>query len=101
MKFKQNNWGILQGAIIALVFFVACYLILPYGFSKYEQNSVEKAYELIFSYGNLVQEKVFSLAAIGILLPFYFFFKKQYYKQAYGCIFVAMAYTITLISLYL
>tara|TARA_R110001592_G_scaffold363221_2_gene681590 strand:- start:1428 stop:1733 length:306 start_codon:yes stop_codon:yes gene_type:complete len=101
MKFKQTNWGILQGALIALLFFAACYFILPYGFSQYTDGDVEKAYKLIFSYGNLVQEKVFSLSAIGILLPFYFFFKKQYNKQAYGCIFVAMAYTITLIAVYL
>jgi hypothetical protein len=101
MKFKQTNWGILQGALIALLFFAASYLILPYGLSQYESHSVDKVYGLIFSYGNVVQEKVFSLSAIGILLPFYFFFKKEYNKQAYGCIFVAMAYTITLIAVYL
>lgn len=101
MKFKQNNFGILQGMIIALLFFAACYLLMPYAFSLYEKNDVDKAYRLIFSYGNMVQEKIFSLSAIGILLPFYFFFQKEYYKQAYGCVFIALAYTITLVALYL
>lgn len=101
MMFKQNNKGVFQGMLISFLLFVLCYLVAPFIFAKYEGSSVDKAYSLIFSVGNIVQEKIYSLSAIGILLPFYFFFKKEYWKQAYGCIFVALAYSIILIALYI
>lgn len=101
MMFKQNNKGVFQGMLIALLLFALCYLITPYIFAKYEGSNVNRAYDMVFSLGNIVQEKIYSLSAIGILLPFYFFFKKEYYKQAYGCIFVALVYSIILITLYI